>query len=236
MLAPPLPTMTTTNDPSTHARHLARWKVKSGFWDYDEIIESVASNLESNLPEDGEPAPTEQEALATAKEIVSGEWNARLRVQSTWPSGPTNFDKLQRAFDSLERRGIVARMNWSCCRTCGRDEMDGERDDESLGYVFFHEQSTEALANGREDVALVFGRFVGSKIRVTEIGRIVVRVIRRTGFSVRWNGDAERAIVVTVGMWRRRIGEDDAALECDVEEEGGNLKGPGSEGENADEN
>ena len=75
--------------------------------------------------------------------------------QVTW-SGPSDYDRLQAAFDELEADRVVARMNFTCCNTCGTDEIDDERtplDDagDAYGfrewqYTFFHSQDADRLA------------------------------------------------------------------------------------------
>jgi hypothetical protein len=41
---------------------------------------------------------------------------AQLAAQEQWPA-VTDCDLLDRAFEELERAGVVARQNFTCCRT-----------------------------------------------------------------------------------------------------------------------
>jgi hypothetical protein len=55
----------------------------------------------------------------------------------------TDRDKLADAFRSLRKAGIVARMNFSCCGTCGHYELS--ENGKGRGYVFYHRQEGARL-------------------------------------------------------------------------------------------
>jgi hypothetical protein len=55
--------------------------------------------------------------------------------------------RLQAAFRRLRREGYAARMNFSCCGTCGSYELSQEVTKRRLaGYVFWHRQANDAFS------------------------------------------------------------------------------------------
>ena len=187
------------------ARGSIAWHVRSGFYDSDEIVSSI-----TELVMEETPNATEQYATRAVRSIVAAEWAAQQERQHSWPDEPTVSDKLQRAFNSLERNHkIVARMNFACCQTCGVAEISGESDeDDDKGYVFFHEQDTEgAVESG--DLYLAFGSFTQSEKKNLSVGDTIVRSLRRAGLSVVWARNTKSRIMVRCGSWRRKFQEDE---------------------------
>lgn len=53
----------------------------------------------------------------------------------------TDKKKLAIAFQALRRTGIAARMNFSCCGSCGSYELANRfTNDDARGYIFYHKQ------------------------------------------------------------------------------------------------
>lgn len=134
----PLPAIVADEDVIEQARQA----VLPGFMRRDDAVGRVREVLE--LAE-GDPRPTV---------IVDRVWAQRKAEESTW-SGTSDYDKLSAAFDDLQANGVVTRMNFACCNTCGTAEIDDERTplqvDEGYGYreaayTFFHEQDADRLA------------------------------------------------------------------------------------------
>lgn len=178
------------------------WRIQSGFYIADEIIDfmvnRVSNTTDMNI----------RNTMKMVRRIVATEWATQLEKQQTWPDEPTPSDKLEKAFSSLERNHkVLARMNQGCCKTCGREQVAEDRDDDTRGYVFFHEQETESIVKGG-DLHLTFGSFTKSKKKDQEVGDVVVRSLRRAGLSVKWTGDPRREILVLCREWRRRIQSD----------------------------
>ncbi|KAL2837467.1 hypothetical protein BJY01DRAFT_251427 [Aspergillus pseudoustus] len=188
------------------ARRFITWRVRSGFYTSDEIVDTVAQWIVDEQPE-----TTLSQAKRAIRPIVGLEWAGQLERQQSWPRDqPTISDKLSKAFASLERNhGILARMNLACCQTCGIAEISGDSDEDTRGYVFFHAQDTETVALEGGDLSLAFGSFTKSERRNRAIGDVTVKSLRRAGLSVEWDGDAAKRITVHCEQWRRRIGEDE---------------------------
>ncbi|KAM5353030.1 hypothetical protein ACJZ2D_017096 [Fusarium nematophilum] len=194
------------------------WRVRSGFYTCDEIVTTAAESIT-----DETLGITSQRAKRAARLVVAAEWVAQLGRQQAWPPEPTISDKLAKAFSSLERNHkILARMNFTCCQTCGVEEISEDRDEDSRGYVFFHEQDTKCVISGR-DLLLAFGSFTKSEKKTRDVGDIIVRSLRRAGLRVEWKQDTGSRIIVRCAEWRRRfeegedmedVGDDDFDSDC----------------------
>ncbi|MEV7600337.1 hypothetical protein AB0O91_23465 [Kitasatospora sp. NPDC089797] len=183
------------------ARERARELIRCGFQEPDEIAESLVEVLDDQ-------GLTQEEA----ERIVAPLWTERLAEQADWPEF-TDVDRLEEAFDLLEDQSIVAAMDFTCCAGCGYAEIGGEADEDSRGFVFFHQQDTEAAAAGR-GLMLRYGGFrTGdepvevSERRTLEIGRAVVAAVEAVGLPVEWDGSPHTAIRVAPLEWLNRLPE-----------------------------
>jgi hypothetical protein len=141
----------------------------------------------------------------------------RLTQQATFSDSPSN---LTEAFWALQRIGILAVQDFSCCNSCGHAELYRDYKDsagwlgpdEWMGYLFFHQQDTEHLVvNGT--TWLSFGVFdpvrmteeewsslteEHREIRYNEWGRelasTAVTELPKHGIGVEWNGDLNQRI------------------------------------------
>ncbi|KAJ0423522.1 hypothetical protein BJY00DRAFT_310178 [Aspergillus carlsbadensis] len=190
------------------------WRVRSGFYTPDEIVETVAESVFYNQSQGhGKPHVTLSEIKRAIRPVLAHEWARQLERQQSWPRDElTISERIAKAFSSLERNhGILARMNFTCCTTCGIDEVSEDRDDDTCGYVFFHEQDMEGVAMNGGELSLVFGSFTRSERKNCAVGEVIVRSLRRAGVRVEWEGDAGKRIRVLCGEWRRRVpAEEDA--------------------------
>jgi hypothetical protein len=190
------------------------WRVRSGFYTSDEIVETVAGSIVHNQTQ----RPGEQDtniSLSQAKRVIRPllalEWARQLEPQQSWPRDqPTIADKIAKAFSSLERNhGVLARMNFTCCATCGIEEISEDRDEDTRGYVFFHEQDMEAVAMDGGELSLVFGSFSKSDKKNCAVGEVIARSLRRAGLKVEWEREAGKRIRVVCGEWKKRASEDE---------------------------
>ena len=139
----------------------ARDAIAPGFADRGEARERVADEfeLEHTDPE-----------VARA---VDAAWNAQLAEETRWPAGSSDYERVARAFAALEEQGLIARMNFTCCNTCGTSEIGDERTplaDPGKGYgyreeqyVFFHQQDADRLAEEPADLLLTFSAWRASR-------------------------------------------------------------------------
>jgi hypothetical protein len=178
-------------------REHVRREIRMGFTPADEVAEVVL-----DIMDDGD-----REGMRAAVEhLIRVEGESFRRDQATWPA-ETDCDRLDRAFDELERRGIVARQHFSCCQNCGSQEILAEVDDAEdagmvvRGHAYYHQQDTEGAADG-------FGLYVayGSAGFGTtaEVGAEVAAVLAAHGFEVDWDGSPETRLYIPLDWQRRR--------------------------------
>ncbi|ONI78475.1 hypothetical protein BWI15_00965 [Kribbella sp. ALI-6-A] len=176
--------------------------VRPGFLDRDEVLQYAR-----DFRDDDGMAVGDREL----ERLVDDVWRARLAEQRSWPAR-TDADKVEAAFDALDASGVVARMNFTCCQTCGVAEIDDERPDDrpSTGYVFFHQQDAERLADDPAYLYLAYGTFDPEQGRVAEqdeaVGRRVQEALAGQGLPVEWGGSSAQRICVGPLVWQRRLG------------------------------
>lgn len=141
--------------------------------------------------------------LAQARQLVERVWLERVEEQRHWPE-VTDPDRLERAFAVLDRRGITARENFACCRSCGTGEIRGEGREDARGFVFFHVQGTDGVVAGHR-LMLYYGGFDKSAETTAAVGREVAAVLGEAGLTVEWDGSPDRAIELTGLDWRKRL-------------------------------
>jgi hypothetical protein len=139
-------------------REAVRERVLPGFLDKADVVEHVGEYLEI----EGDPR---------VARIVDEVWTDRLQEEAGW-SGAGDYAKLEAAFAALAEQGVVGRMDFTCCQTCGTAEIDDERTPADVpegeypfrewGYTFFHQQDTERLLDEPATLYLSYSTFVPS--------------------------------------------------------------------------
>lgn len=187
-------------DVAARAEAQVRALLQDGYLGIDRLVRETV-DLMADDERDG-PAPV---SAAQARELVERLWVARVAEQRTW-RGPTDPDRLTRAFAALEREGVVAREDFTCCRSCGLAEIGAEAEDAggTRGFVFFHHQGTRSAAEGH-GLSLYYGGFDGSAETTTAVGREVVAALTAAGLSAVWDGNPDKAIELTPLTWHKRL-------------------------------
>ncbi|MEV5601733.1 hypothetical protein AB0L33_09855 [Streptomyces sp. NPDC052299] len=139
-----------------------------------------------------------------ARELVERLWLERVEEQRGWADDMTDPDRLERAFARLDRGGITARENFTCCRSCGMSEIGAAGREDARGFVFFHGQGTESAAAGHS-LALYYGGFDDSPETTAAVGREVVAALGEAGLTAEWDGSPDKAIELTGLDWRKRL-------------------------------
>jgi hypothetical protein len=175
-------------------------EVASGFRTKDEIIDSASEYL----GDDYDPDELRPYAISITHEI----WDEHLAKQRTWPA-QTDCDRLDAAFADLEKNGIVARQDFSCCTNCGSTEIWDEMEKTARtgikvrGYTFYHMQDTERAAEG-DGVYLAYGSTIEGAEPAVQIAREIVATLHRYHLKTDWDGTYEKRIGVTLD-WKRRL-------------------------------
>ncbi len=133
-------------------RSFIAYRVQEGFESEEEIVENAVGFAQETLGD----KDCQREVEQLTAELLA----AHRAEQANWES-PTDCDRLDKAFSALNRAGIVARQDFSCCTPCGHTDIwdeivEQEKKRPVKGYVFYHFQCTErAIECGQ--LLLAFG-------------------------------------------------------------------------------
>lgn len=153
-----------TPEQELELRAQARLVVRPGFTGRDDAVAAVVEWYEA---EGLDPDVLE----ATAERVVAEEWAARdAELAAAGDDG--DYGRLERAFAALVDERVLARMNFTCCQTCGTTEIDDERTPLDAGpgrygyaewaYTFFHQQDAEGLGEPDAQLRLSFSAFTAA--------------------------------------------------------------------------
>ncbi|MBL0888090.1 DUF6891 domain-containing protein [Myceligenerans indicum] len=197
-------------------RERLRAMVRAGFTPLRDVVRAATDLLEPDVG----AAPR-----AAAVDAAYREWHRRVQEEESW-TDEGDYAKLAAAFGELASAGVVARMNFACCNSCGTTEIAGETDDVDVvprGFTFFHGQEAEQLGEMPSTLFLSFGvrpehlvawhsddtpvalRPETPDEAVHVVGRMVADAVARHGLPVRWEGDPARKIEVSVTDWRKKL-------------------------------
>jgi hypothetical protein len=179
-------------------RSFVAQRVAEGFDSEETIIESATEYFEDEHKRDD----LRPEVTRITVELMA----EHLRKQALWTK-PTDCDRLDWAFAELDRDGIVARQNFSCCSNCGHGEIwdeirQTEQEHPVEGYVFYHVQNTEnACANG--SLYLAYGTVKDDESALIAVGEKIAQTIERAGLRTEWNRQGNTCIRIVDLDWKR---------------------------------
>jgi hypothetical protein len=130
------------------------------------------------------------------------------KQQRYWPA-ITDCDRLDSAFEELERNGVVCRQDFSDCLSCGYseiwDELKTVKDAgrQVRGFTFYHMQDTTNAVQGG-DIYLGYGSTLDDVNADLNIASEVASTIRRHGLNVLWNNTIRQCIRVKFDWKKRR--------------------------------
>jgi hypothetical protein len=180
-------------------REFIAHRVREGFESVHEIVENAHDWAYEKYQRD--------DLLPKIKRITSELLAAHLAEQAGW-GATTDCDRLDQAFAALNRQGIVARQDFSCCNNCGFTEIwdeveETEKQQPVEGYVFYHLQCTEeAIKTGQ--LLMCYGCVEDDPEALQRVGLKIVSELRRVGLNASWGGTIAHPIVVEGMVWRRR--------------------------------
>jgi len=104
---------------------------------------------------------------------------------------PVVVDLFERLTEELDKRGVLFLENFMCCSSCGHSSAHDHRSGQhQFGYVFFHQQDTEAAAEDGS-LFLAFGSFTDDDNNYAQsallVGQTFVATATELGFNVQWN-------------------------------------------------
>jgi hypothetical protein len=173
-------------------------QVAAGYASFDDIVDEAVEVFAGTLPD---PQALRAAAMAVTEQAIS----AHVRDQAEWPD-TTDCDRLDAAFAELDQLGILARQHYSCCGTCGSNDIRIEMGQvrAARGFTFFHIQDTEHAVGG-EFLYLSYGSATADRSDAVAIGREVVDTLSRHGLRPSWDGRHVNRIGLPLTWQRRRL-------------------------------
>lgn len=171
-------------------------------WSGDNEAEEVALMIEDQL---GEGDEVDEGWL---KKAIGREFAAKRRAEKTWPK-VTDCDHLDRAFEALERHGVIALHTAGFTQTDGLEEVEdahreaGGKESKYAGHCFYTEQDQEAALEG-SGLYIGFGHLSGDDAKGVEVGQRVRAALEREGLKVEWDGTVGRRLFIRGFRWQRR--------------------------------
>ena len=173
--------------------------VKAGFDDRDRILEIFMEEMY-------EPGDLDQDEVEAALDAAI---TTHEGEKKTWPD-VTDYDRLDSAFVSLRRLGVIALHNAGVTQSDGYSDfaeaLAGAPDRSRIeGYCFYHWQDLERAIAG-EGLVLSFGPTnpKDEESRGPAVGSIIVSVLEDAGFEVDWDGSFKQRIFIPNIDWKRR--------------------------------
>ena len=94
--------------------------------------------------------------------------------------------KLRKSFAELRKMGWIAKMNFTCCQSCGWAELEADHDhDRGDNAIFFHNQDNANIAEG-----YVYLAWAGD-------GDEAISVLEKNGLETEWDGSKSTRIKVS---------------------------------------
>ena len=180
------------------------------FRDYIRALVNGAFVPEEEIPQiaiEGLADEYDAESLEPYAAILTQEYLAEHeKDQESWPA-TTDCDRLDLAFEALERSGILCRQDYQCCLSCGYARISRELDeigrDRFRGFTFYHQQDTNgAVESG--SIGLGYGSVADDDAKSIAIGQEIVSAVREQGLKVDWIGSLDQRIIVRLDWKRRR--------------------------------
>ena len=170
-----------------------------GFHEPEDIFDGIMNTFydEENLDEDW------------IREQIFLLYEKHQEESNDWQR-PTDFDKLVNVFNELVKRKIIA------LHLAGYTKQDGyaevaelnnelkEHNINPIGFCFYHAQDLARAIN--PDIANLYLAFDSTDRNdedAVEVGKIITRLLREIGFSVKWNETVKERILIEKIDWKK---------------------------------
>jgi hypothetical protein len=194
--------MATNEELLEHLRDTTEAMVLGGYEEEQKVLASLEELLSHEL--EGKPEAAER-LLAYARRL----FEEHRAAEVSWTE-PTMNDAIDRAFEELNRRGIIALQNAGYTQSDGWGEVEAaaaESYERVRGATFFHGQDVERGVLGA-GLMLTFEAFEDDPKRRDEASLAIAHEIRETlarhGVPTEWNGSVRTRIQILPFEWRKR--------------------------------
>jgi hypothetical protein len=179
--------------------------VRSGYGSEARVLERLREQVRDEF-RNAPPAEREAEVERWV-EHARRQLAAQRELEESWAE-PTTNDRLDVAFATLRRQGIVALQDAGYTMSDGWEDVHAARDrvPRTWGGVFFHRQDVERAVEGG-GLMLAFGAFAGGDDHEPESLRLAKQTCEALAahdIATEWNGSLRQRIRVLPFEWRKR--------------------------------
>jgi hypothetical protein len=183
-------------------------EVRSGFGAEEDILGELEQNVMGYYDDYGlgEPEPTLVAELRAHAQRLLQEQRDR---EAGW-TGPTVNDAIDRAFEELNAKSIVALQNAGYTQSDGWDdtnELASNLPSPPRGGTFYQGQDLERGVMG-EGLLLTFGAYEEDESKreaaSLAVARDICETLARHGVKTEWNGSIDERIAIPPFEWRKR--------------------------------
>lgn len=141
------------------------------------------------------------------KKEINERFEKHQRLSLTWEK-PTDFDKLVKTFDQLNKEKIVALHNAGFTKQDGRDDCLEVIDElkaigiQAKGYCFYHSQDIERVLINK-NLFIGFDSYNQDDELAKQVAEKIVEVLKTNGFIVKWNRSIETRIEIQNVVWQK---------------------------------
>jgi len=141
------------------------------------------------------------------RDVIVAEVAAKREAEQTWPP-VTDCDRLDRAFQALQRQGIIALHRAGFTQSDGLEEVEDDYHDaggeasDYAGHCFSTEQDQQGALDG-SGICIGVGHLSGDDAKGVEVGHRLRAALEAEGLSVEWDGTIGRRPFVKGFRWQR---------------------------------
>ncbi|WP_299890231.1 hypothetical protein [uncultured Lacinutrix sp.] len=177
--------------------HLER-DILFGFESKDDLFESISELFYNEDDFDNDWFKTE----------IEKRFSSHLKSSENWKK-PTDFERLVKVFDQLNKEKIVS------LHKAGHTRQDSEEDCREIieeleaigikakGYCYYHSQDLERAI---EDNGMLFIGYDSNEQNdgiAFEIANRIIELLKENGFKTEWNGSLDTRIEIKSIVWKK---------------------------------
>ena len=186
---------------------IAEWidiTAKSGMVNAADLAQQTRDRIDDELGDE-----TDAATVSALEERARTAVAAREADEKTWPAVTMN-DRIDRAFEELNRSGIIALQGAGYTMSEGWDEANdiaSSLPSPPRGAVFYHWQDLERAVAG-DGLWLAYGAYTDDEIAQDElslaIGREALEALNRAEVPAIWDGTIDARVFIQPFTWQRR--------------------------------
>ncbi|MBU2927150.1 DUF6891 domain-containing protein [Winogradskyella psychrotolerans] len=171
-----------------------------GFENEDDLLESICGMFYDESDFDEKWLKREIDIRLKKHQADSLKWET-----------PTDFDRLVKSFDELNKNKIIS------LHRAGYTKSDGEEDAAEIiaelkergisvkGYCYYHTQDLERAIGEEKMLFIGFDSYNRDDKLAKEVAEKIITVLTKHGFSTRWNGSIETRIAILNINWKKAV-------------------------------